>query len=246
MIYAASDFHMGDGGPRDDFTPDCKKRLLSQETSLARHTVVLLGDVVDGHRYGFEASMHVHMDELGMLGRLGAIWIVGNHDEEAWLHQHTLRGLGFTLADRMLLDCPLVDFGTPPALRRWRSMNIAMYLCHGHEFDPYCSGRYAWIGRRASRMANWIGRRSPTWEDRIAGWAGRLQGTGRYAGTPFFDAATKHIEHWPKVGGIICGHTHQAAKARFGDRGPRIDRRKGLLYFNTGMYRKHDWMEIEP
>lgn len=228
MIYAASDFHMGDGGPRDDFTQDCTKRLLDQEKALKGNTVLLLGDIIDGHRYDFAASMQAHAEELQMLGRLHAYWIVGNHDEGVWRYEGTIRDIGFRLMSRCLLR-------VPKTMREDRDRWL--YLCHGHEFDPACSGRFAWVGRKAAGVANWLGRRWPRLEDRVAGAAGRLQGTGRYAGSPFFDAATGHVEHWHQAHGVVCGHTHAVAKTTFG---------AGKSYYNTGMYREHDWMEVYP
>lgn len=214
-LYLASDLHMGDGGPRDDFTPAMTERFCQEVNAIpADAGIILLGDVLDGHRYSLRACLKAHRRELVLLDTKRFVWVIGNHDESV------VRAVAASNIVRHLRYSDTVHIG-----------DVGWYFCHGHQFDPLCSGRFAWVGRAASQLANLIGKVSPRWEDRLAAWAGKLERTGRYSREQDFTEAAFAYAEAHNYGGIVCGHTHCRKEQMRGNR----------VYINTGTYAQDGW-----
>ena len=219
-IFAASDIHMGDGSPRDDFAPRRQDFLASIPEPSPGDVTVLVGDILDGTRYGIDRCLSANRALLAVLGGLRPWWVVGNHDERVWSLRGHLEPMGFRLVDRMLLA----------------QGNRVWYVCHGHEWDP-ANKKGSWTGKAATGVANFVGKRWPKAEDWLAKQAQKLDGTGRYDQGSFAATVDSFQRQFEGVSGVLAGHTH-VKEHRTNALGKR--------YVNTGTWPVHGWTVIEP
>ena len=219
-IFAASDIHMGDGSARDDFVALRQQFLASIPDPGPGDAVVLVGDILDGTRYGLDACFRANTHVLASLGALSPWWVVGNHDEQVWKHRVLLTEMGFRLVDRMLLA----------------QGDSLWYVCHGHEWDP-ANKAGSWTGKAVTGVANGIGKLWPKAEDWLARQAQKLDGTGRYDQGSFAATVDSFQRQFEGVSGVLAGHTH-VKEHRTNALGKR--------YVNTGTWPVHGWTVIEP
>jgi len=215
LLVASSDFHLGDGSPRDDVGAAACERLARETVELAPLValhlaeVALVGDVLDAWRYRLRDCVAAHLHELSLLASLAprpsrqsVRWILGNHDEAVRL-AHLPRRTWFEMT---------------------RHAELAGYhVEHGDAYDP-APDLLRRAGIAGCRALAWVGRRiGPGVEDDLSEAAGRLEGAGRWGdGDRYRRLATQ--------GGrrrAILGHTHRAVVAPG--------------YVNLGTWAKDGW-----
>ncbi|MEJ5260786.1 MAG: UDP-2,3-diacylglucosamine diphosphatase [Anaerohalosphaeraceae bacterium] len=126
-IFVVSDLHMGDGGPRDNFAADHKAEQFSRFLDYVEQEggeLFILGDLFEFWQANVGRVIVRRMDFLERFARMGAIYVVGNHDADL----EDLIGTG-------LLAHPFFERMTRPfertiGMRRFKFM-------HGHELDPF-------------------------------------------------------------------------------------------------------------
>ena len=226
-----SDLHMGDGSRRDDFIARSNIFLSELNSISVEYKIISLGDMLDIARFDFKDIINANDRVIQALSERDFIYIIGNHDIDL-NSNHYRRKLpsNWIYANQLFIN-----------------NNLFM---HGHLFDPFCSGKFAWIGWKAIKLSNWIGKWLPGLEDKLAVWGGKLVGTGRNSGDKFEQLAINHIRNsgyllmkeklfWNgvvtksmipeliKIKSIYCGHTHRAKKIEF---------EKNRFYINAGSW----------
>ncbi len=226
-----SDLHMGDGSRRDDFIARSNIFLSELNSISVEYKIISLGDMLDIARFDFKDIINANDRVIQALSERDFIYIIGNHDIDL-NSNHYRRKLpsNWIYANQLFIN-----------------NNLFM---HGHLFDPFCSGKFAWIGWKAIKIANWLGKWFPDLEDKLAVWGGKLVGTGRNSSDKFEQLAINHIRNsgclsmkeklfmdgiitkcvilkLSKIQSIFCGHTHRAKKIEF---------EEGRFYINAGSW----------
>jgi len=217
MIYILfSDLHMQDGGLRDDFQPHYKK-YFSMLTDMPTDIIpVALGDIIDIQRMvsrkinacqAVMESVKFYSQFWAWFARHQGVYIIGNHDialkdpsNRIYLPQN------ITFCERMILG--------------------GLYLCHGHEFDLFCS-RFKSVSEILIKVGNAVGRHAPRLEDKITRIVDRLSGVGRHANDIMAKSvALDFISGMKDSVGIVMGHTHKFSFTR--------NHQDNRWYLNTG------------
>jgi len=140
-VFAISDLHIGDGGPRDNFGyegSDRPKQLMAFLDYVEREDgeVVIVGDLLDFWQANFSRVLTNGFNSklIERLGELKATYVIGNHDIDL---------VGFV--DHKLLSPPLFQRLSGPFNRDINGKTF--YFMHGHEVDPYNSGEVPGKGR---------------------------------------------------------------------------------------------------
>ena len=134
-IVVVSDLHMGDGGPRDNFAADGKERQFSlflDYVESQQAELFILGDLFEFWQANVGRILIHRMPFIERFARMGAIFVVGNHDADL----ADLIGTG-------LLNHPFFERMTAPFTRRIGGRTFR--FMHGHE-STLQSGRPAATG----------------------------------------------------------------------------------------------------
>src|ERR1035437_9409268 len=136
-IFIVSDLHAGDGSCRDSFAYGDREAqfeaFLNYVTSKDGQ-LVIAGDLLELWQSSFSAVITHRLPLLNRLERIGAIYILGNHDAEL-LH----------FPGTNLLNHPLIF-----KARRFYTVERGgnrIDIIHGHEADPFCISEVPGIGR---------------------------------------------------------------------------------------------------
>jgi UDP-2,3-diacylglucosamine pyrophosphatase LpxH len=234
-LYAISDLHFGDGGPRDNFAyGDHEKQLASflDMVEDQRGQLVICGDLFELWQSNISRCLTKRVGILDRLARMGAIYILGNHDADL----------------RYFIDS---DWLTHPFFRTMcESYSTVIgdqqfHFIHGHSVDPYCAGDTPGIGRLTAIYSGLAEDKngSPmldkyrTVEDKVVGRLEKIVSLWeRLCGKPdrftALNRALLGIAGREKV--IVCGHTHRPGHV-------------GTLY-NTGTWaeRVNSFVRIDP
>lgn len=181
-VLTISDWHLGGGGPADDFTADTMAvEFLYRNRDL---TIICNGDMFELLQFSQSQIENTHGQVCQALEDYANHIIVGNHDIEA------LRICNHPTEPDLLLDSTV-----------W---------AHGHQFDIYNSGRGAWIGRMGAALALFAEQIWPDADYYLVQFAHWLTGTGRYGEQEAYRAKALKFakEHW--LDGMVLGHTHQS------------------------------------
>lgn len=134
-IFVVSDLHMGDGGPRDNFAVDHKAEQFSRfldHVEKEEGELLILGDLFDFWQANVGRVIVRRMNFLDRFARMGAVFVVGNHDSDL----EDLIGTG-------LLSHPFFERMSRPFERTIGSRRFK--FLHGHELDPFHrDGRPRW------------------------------------------------------------------------------------------------------
>jgi UDP-2,3-diacylglucosamine pyrophosphatase LpxH len=134
-IFVVSDLHMGDGGPRDNFAVDHKAEQFSQFLDYVEKEegeLFILGDLFDFWQANVGRVIVRRKDFLDRFARMGAVFVVGNHDSDL----EDLIGTG-------LLAHPFFERMSRPFERTIGSRRFK--FLHGHELEPFHGdGRPRW------------------------------------------------------------------------------------------------------
>jgi len=126
-IFVVSDLHLGDGGPRDNFSADGKLRKFNEFLDYVNDCggqLYLLGDVFDFWQANIGKVLTHNMHLLDRFAEMQAAYVVGNHDADF----EDLIGknmLGHRFFERMSGPFERTIGG-----KRFKFM-------HGHELDPF-------------------------------------------------------------------------------------------------------------
>ena len=125
-IFVVSDLHMGDGGPRDNFSVDNK---ISQFKQFLRFVekedgqLYLLGDLFEFWQSNIGTVLKKRIEFIDRFAEMKAVYVVGNHDGDF----EDLIGTG-------LLNHPFFDNMTG-AFEKTIGTKKFKFM-HGHELDP--------------------------------------------------------------------------------------------------------------
>ena len=129
-IFAISDLHLCDRGPRDNFAFNGREERFYNFLKMVEE---IQGPAADPRRsVRFVAgqpvgpSINAYLPLLDRLAGMGAIWIVGNHDN----------ALAPLIGSKLMLDHPLFQRSCHPFEEEIGGRRFA--FLHGHEADPYC------------------------------------------------------------------------------------------------------------
>ena len=126
-IIVVSDLHIGDGGPRDNFSVDGKAQEFGcflDYVESCEAELFVLGDLFEFWQANISRVLVHRMGLIDRLTRMKAVYVVGNHDAD-FEHLIGTNILGHPFFDRMS-----GPFERVIANKRFKFM-------HGHELDPF-------------------------------------------------------------------------------------------------------------
>lgn len=209
-IYCVSDLHLGDGGPRDNFT----QKKMDQFRAFLDYVegrggrLIILGDLFEFWQANISKVIMRHLPLLDRLLQLDTIYVLGNHDADL-LHFCGQSILNHAFFSRMVPEHEETVSG-----RRIK-------FVHGHQADPYCASDTPGKGRISAIYSGiWEDRNGSPWvnkyrtvEEATVGRVERLLSVFyRLLGHPGRLAAMNiNLESlYPGFDAIISGHTHRA------------------------------------
>ena len=211
-IYAISDLHMGDGGPRDNFAYGDREDQLRSFLDLVEDDhghLVICGDLFELWQSNISKVLTKRIRLLDRLARMEVVYVLGNHDADLRYFVGEQRSwLDHPFFERMCLACHL-NLG-----------DKSFQFIHGHEADPYCSDDTPGLGRITAIYSGLAEDRngSPmldeyrTVEQRVVGRMERLVSFWNWLrGKPDrFTEINRGLRDMPPVADVvICGHTHR-------------------------------------
>jgi UDP-2,3-diacylglucosamine pyrophosphatase LpxH len=222
-IYAISDLHMGDGGPRDNFAFGGREKALLSFLDFVDANdgrLIICGDLFELWQSNISKVLTQRERLLDRLAAMGAIYVLGNHDADL---KHFIRRPGW-------LEHP---FFSGMCLACLKPVAGKLFVfCHGHEVDPYCTSDTPGIGRITAIYSGLAEDKngSPmldkyrTVEDKVVGrleWLVSLW--NRLRGKPDrFTEMNRKLQEWAKSFAYnnedavaVTGHTHKPG--RIGD-----------------------------
>jgi UDP-2,3-diacylglucosamine pyrophosphatase LpxH len=126
-IFVVSDLHIGDGGPRDNFSADDKARkfdLFLDYVESCGGELVVLGDLFEFWQANVSRVLIYQMPLIDRLAGMNAIYVVGNHDADL---EHLI---GTNLLAHPFFRRMCGPFERTIGGKRFKFM-------HGHELDPF-------------------------------------------------------------------------------------------------------------
>lgn len=126
-IFIVSDLHLGDGGPRDNFSVDGKLQKFNQFLDYVKDCggeIILLGDVFDFWQSNIGNVIVHHLNLIDRLADMQAIYVIGNHDADFE-----------SLIGKNILAHPFFERMTGPFERVIGDKRFK--FMHGHELDPF-------------------------------------------------------------------------------------------------------------
>jgi len=142
-IFAISDLHLGDGGPRDNSAFGGHRVQLPRfldHVATQGGELVILGDLFEFWQSSFSRVVVYNVPLLDRLAQLKTTYVLGNHDAD-------LAGfVGTTLLSHPFFSAMCGPFTRVIGGRRFKFM-------HGHEVDPFNSGENPSWGRMLAIFA---------------------------------------------------------------------------------------------
>ena len=126
-IFVVSDLHLGDGGPRDNFSADDKARkfgLFLDYVESCGGELFVLGDLFEFWQANVSRVLVYQMPLIDRLAGMNAVYVVGNHDADL---EHLI---GTNLLAHPFFRRMCGPFERIIAGKRYKFM-------HGHELDPF-------------------------------------------------------------------------------------------------------------
>lgn len=209
-VYCISDLHMGDGGPRDNFSHN-EKQLLSfldmvQDT---KGKLIICGDLFELWQSNISKVITKRVWLLDQLAKMKAIYVLGNHDADLLYFNGWLKHPFFS---RMMA-------------RHTEQINGKYFhFIHGHQADPYCASDTPGLGRITAiytgmaedRHGGPMLNKYRTVEAKVLGPLEKLASLwGRLRGEPDrFTGINRQLRdiQCAAAATIICGHTHQPGR----------------------------------
>lgn len=126
-IIVVSDLHIGDGGPRDNFSVDNKETKFNHFLDYVEDSggeLFVLGDLFDFWQANIGRVLVHRMPMIDRMARMEAVYVVGNHDAD---FEH--------LIGTNILSHPFFQRMTGPFERHIGGQRFK--FMHGHELDPF-------------------------------------------------------------------------------------------------------------
>lgn len=126
-IFVVSDLHLGDGGPRDNFSVDGKLQKFNEFLDYVRDCdgeLLLLGDVFDFWQANIGKVLARQMSLMDRFAAMHATYVIGNHDADFE-----------DLVGMKMLAHPFFERMTGPFERTIGGRRFK--FMHGHELDPF-------------------------------------------------------------------------------------------------------------
>ncbi len=126
-IIVVSDLHIGDGGPRDNFSVDSKARKFDSFLDYVENRgaeLFVLGDLFEFWQANISRVLVHRMPLIDRLAKINAVYVVGNHDADL---EHLI---GTNLLAHPFFQRMCGPFERTIANKRFKFM-------HGHELDPF-------------------------------------------------------------------------------------------------------------
>lgn len=214
-VYAISDLHLGDGGPRDNFAYGSHEKDLLAFLNMVEDNhgaLVICGDLFELWQSNVSKVLTKRVYLLDRLARMGTIYVLGNHDADLRYFMEGSHNGGIQLTHQFFQR--MCDSFT---LRR---AGRVFYFTHGHLADQYCSSETPGIGRITAIYSGLAEDKhgSPmldkyrTVEDKVVGRLERFVSLwNRLRGKPDrFTEINRKLKGWADHDRsiIICGHTH--------------------------------------
>lgn len=143
-IFVISDLHIGDGGPRDNFSHGGQrpKQLEKFLDYVAGHNgeLIIVGDLLDFWQASFSRVVVKNKKLIDRLGQTDATYVVGNHDIDL-----------VSFIDDKLLSPALFQRLSGPFTRKIGGKTFK--FMHGHEVDPFNAGDTPSWGRMMAIFA---------------------------------------------------------------------------------------------
>jgi len=214
LIYAISDLHMGDGGPRDNFAYGNRASDFMSFLDMVDENdgqLIICGDLFELWQNNLSKVLTKREWLLDRLAEMEAIYVLGNHDADLYYFMDTWQWLNHPFFSTMCSE-----YTTRVADRMIR-------FIHGHQADPYCSGDTPGLGRITAIYSGLAEDRNGgpmldkyrTVEDRTVGRLEKLVSFwNRLRGKPDrFTAINRNLRELPPVADVtICGHTHKPGR----------------------------------
>ena len=220
MIYAISDLHLGDGGPRDNSVANLPA--LNTFLDYVQDTggrLVICGDMFEFWQANLSTVLLHHEPLLDRLANMGATYVVGNHDIDL------LHFCDPKLTSRIKFVHP---FFKKMRAEAWAFEHGCHWtFIHGHRSDPACWSNNPGLGRisaiysalkedkNGSPFRNKVTVESQTvgrieWLIDMWRWCRGLQSRQREI---YSDVIRTHLSRYTCTRGVVMGHTHQAGRA---------------------------------
>lgn len=214
LIYAISDLHMGDGGPRDNFAYGNREEEFNSFLYMVRQNqgqLIICGDLFELWQSNVSKVLTRREWLLDRLAKMHAIYILGNHDADLCCFMHK----------EGWLEHPF--FSTMCSEHEDRVAGMAIRFIHGHQADPYCSSDTPGLGRITAiysglaedRNGGPMLDRYRTVEDKTVGRLEKFVSFwNRLRGKPDrFTAINRNLRDFPPIADVtICGHTHKPGR----------------------------------
>lgn len=142
-IFVVSDLHAGDGGPCDNFAHAANGQRESEFAYFLDHVqkengkLIVAGDLLDFWQANFSKVLNHRAPLLDRLCRMGADYVIGNHDIDLLYFGHNIEP-------------------PHPLFRKIYLRHVVfardkkILIVHGHEDDPYCCNDYPDLGRASA------------------------------------------------------------------------------------------------
>lgn len=139
-VFAVSDLHVGDGGPRDNFAVADRRHEFTSFLDFVEREhgrLVIVGDLFELWQTNVSKAITVNADLLDRLALLKAVYVLGNHDADLsyFIRRDDRRWLCHPFFRQM---CASYDM---------KINGRVFHFLHGHEVDRYCSDDSPGFGR---------------------------------------------------------------------------------------------------
>ncbi len=210
-IFAISDLHLGDGGPRDNFDIGIRTRELVAFLDYVEDSdgeIVIVGDFFELWQSNISEVLTHRVWLLDRLAKMNAVYVLGNHDIDLRYFINREGWLSHPFFNRMRMSY-------------YTYMGDRLFwFIHGHHVDPYCVSDTPGIGRisaiytglKEDRNGGAMLNEYQTVESKVLGRLGKLSRLRNwFAGKPSLAIQmNRKLENMPMaVDVIVCGHTHK-------------------------------------
>jgi hypothetical protein len=213
MLYAISDLHMGDCGPRDNFVSHEKDLWAFLDMVEDCHAkLVICGDLFELWQSNISKVLTKRISLLDRLARMQTYYVLGNHDADLlyFIGNNWLTHPFFTRMTRCFAPmCGDIE---------------GFYFTHGHEADAYCASDVPGLGRITAiytglaedKNGGPMHNKYQTVESKVLGpWEKAASLWGQFRGKPSRDVEINRFlrnMRDKRRRTIVCGHTHTAGR----------------------------------
>jgi UDP-2,3-diacylglucosamine pyrophosphatase LpxH len=250
-VYAISDLHMGDAGPRDNFAYyGLREKYLMSFLDFVEENngrLVICGDLFELWQSNISKVLTKRIWLLDRLAKMQAVYVLGNHDADLRYFLGQKGWLTHPFFERMCNGCHLNLGGK------------SFEFIHGHEADSYCASDTPGVGRITAIYSGLAEDRNGgpmldkynTVEQKVIGPLERMVSVWNwFRGKPDrFTEINRNLKDLLVSDVLVCGHTHRPG--RIGDWhyncGTWAEETNSFLCINQdGTVGVFDWKDNQP